>query len=72
MTHPFHYKVELTDGTLIQALLPKSKRRLLGCLFGNLSGYLITVALRPSPKLHVIVDLSPPKSDSSDTDNSAI
>jgi hypothetical protein len=50
------YSVRLDDGTNIEAILPKSMLRKLGCLFGPLKdGLVVTVSLHEPPKPHRII-----------------
>jgi hypothetical protein len=55
---PLRYSVRLNDGTNVEAILPKSVLRKLGCLFGPLKdGLVVTVSLHDPPKQHRIIDV---------------
>jgi hypothetical protein len=53
------YTVRLDDGADIEAILPKSALRKVGCLFGPLqNGQVVTVSLRDLPRQNRIVDVT--------------
>ncbi|MEZ6142332.1 MAG: hypothetical protein R3B84_17370 [Zavarzinella sp.] len=53
------YSVRPEDGTDVEAILPKSVLRKIGCLFGPLpDGRVVTVSLHEPPKQHRIINVA--------------
>ena len=51
-------RVSLEDGREISAPIPRYRK--IGCLFGSLVGYDVTVLMKPPPKVPRVVSLSRP------------
>lgn len=60
LTPPLEFAVHLDDGRNVSAILPRSLLRKMGCLFGTLEGWRVSIAFRSHPKLPVILELRRP------------
>jgi hypothetical protein len=53
------FVVQLDDGREVTAILPKSRIRQIGCLFGDLVGCRAVLVFRAAPLLPAILEIRP-------------